>query len=269
MKRRIVALFIISISLLVTGAALAHEQQHTDATATAVPQAGMDHSMDHSMEHSMESMGAGTAACDPQTFVLQQQAYANALAAFEQAYQADPDAALLMVYNIGLTYQAFAQSCGFVPPDTENHGHGAEETPDPAHDHSAAAHMELAMSLGDPENGRTLFTTLQPQAGFACATCHRVDTTETLIGPGLVNVANPSHDPSQHQHGGAAAEPSGTPQPERSMDEVIAYIRTSILNPGDYVVPGFPDLLMPRVYGQIFSEQEVNDIIAYLLTLHE
>ena len=56
---------------------------------------------------------------------------------------------------------------------------------------------------------------------------------------------------------------------ERTMDEVVTYIRTSILQPSDFIVPGFPDLLMPQIYAQVFSDQEVNDLIAYLLTLHE
>jgi hypothetical protein len=101
---------------------------------------------------------------------------------------------------------------------------------------------------GDPQNGQRLFNELQPQAGFACATCHRVDSEERLIGPGLLNV-------SEHV----------THRPVNQDAET--YIRTSIMDPGAFVVETFPDMLMPRLYGQIFTEQQINDLVSYLLTL--
>ena len=44
------------------------------------------------------------------------------------------------------------------------------------------------------------------------------------------------------------------------------YIRDSILNPGDYVVEGFPDA-MQRNLGDRLTAEQLNDIIAFLLTL--
>lgn len=258
MKVLVVLLTVVSSVLLTVAVAVAQDQQPTPAAENAGPsQNGMSH---------MESM-MSEPHCDVVTFVLQQQAYSNALSAFARAFDTNPDAALRSVYNIGLTYQTFAQSCGFVPPEEPEHGH--DEDHDAADEHSTEAHMELAMSIGDPENGHTLFNTVIPETGFACATCHRVDTSETLIGPGLVSVANPAHDPSQHEHDGAATEVTQEAHMEKSMDEVIDYIRTSIQHPSEFMVPGFPDLLMPQIYAQVLTEQQINDVIAYLLTLHE
>lgn len=251
MKLRVIMLTALLTFLLIYGVSLAQDHQ---PEATSEP-AGHGHA---ETEHTDST--ASESHCDVETFVLQQQAYATALGAFAQAYQADPEAALRTVYNVGLTYQMFAEDCGFVPSEAAVQGHDEDE-------HSPAAHMELAMSIGDPENGQVLFTTLVPETGFACATCHRVDSTETLIGPGLLNVADPSHDPSQHQHGGGEVAVTESAHTERTMDEVIDYMRTSILHPSDFVVPGFPDLLMPQVYGELLSEHEINDIVAYLLTL--
>jgi cytochrome c2 len=101
---------------------------------------------------------------------------------------------------------------------------------------------------GDAANGEALFNTFQGDAGFACATCHRADSEDRLIGPGLLNV-------------GARAETrvDGT--------DTVEYIRTSIINPGAYVVETFPDGLMPQNWADIYAEDEINDLIAYLLTL--
>ncbi len=121
----------------------------------------------------------------------------------------------------------------------------------PTTDQSVTVEMETpaqAALSGDPQNGQLLFNELQPQAGFACATCHRIDSEERLIGPGLLNVS----EHVTHRPAGQDAE---------------TYIRTSIMDPGAFVVETFPDMLMPRIYSQIFTEQEINDLVAYLLTL--
>jgi cytochrome c2 len=99
----------------------------------------------------------------------------------------------------------------------------------------------------DMVNGRRLFSTFQPTAGIACSTCHRVDSEERLVGPGLLNVA---------RRAGATV---------KGMD-VVDYLRESIVNPGAYVVAGYADI-MPRNWGRIFSRKQIDDLIAYLLTL--
>ncbi len=101
---------------------------------------------------------------------------------------------------------------------------------------------------GDAANGQVLFNELQAQAGFACATCHYFNQEAQLIGPGLLNVS-------------VRAE---TRVPGQSAYD---YIHQSIVNPSAYVVEGFPDNLMPKIYAELFTEQQINDIIAYLYTL--
>jgi cytochrome c2 len=104
------------------------------------------------------------------------------------------------------------------------------------------------VSQSDPEHGKQLFNTFFDQAGYMCATCHRVDSEEKLIGPGQLNV--------------------GVRAATRVPGQVAErYIYNSITNPQAFVVPGYPQNLMPQVYSKIFSEQDIYDLIAYLMTL--
>ena len=104
---------------------------------------------------------------------------------------------------------------------------------------------------GDPVRGKELFNTVRSEVAFACATCHYPDQETRLLGPGLQNVSER-----------AATRVEGM--------SAYDYIHTSIVNPNAFIVPGdppYPENLMPQVYGTLWTEQELNDIIAYLFTL--
>ena len=94
-----------------------------------------------------------------------------------------------------------------------------------------------------------MYHTMFDEAGYACATCHNTDTEEKKVGPGLLHVSQraPNRIP------GLAAE---------------RYIYNSITDPSSFVVPDYPDNLMPHVYKDLFTEQQIYDIIAYLMTLN-
>jgi mono/diheme cytochrome c family protein len=112
----------------------------------------------------------------------------------------------------------------------------------------------VLVSISDPVHGQQLFTTFFDQAGYMCATCHRVDSEDRLIGPGLLNIG------MRAGAGGHATHGDGSESPER-------YIYTSITNSQAFVVEGYPENLMPQMYSQILSEQDIYDLIAYLMTL--
>jgi mono/diheme cytochrome c family protein len=105
-----------------------------------------------------------------------------------------------------------------------------------------------ASSAGDAEAGRELFNEVRGEVNFACATCHFFDREDMLIGPGLLNVATRAETRVDGQ----------------TADE---YLHNSIVHPGDYVVEGFVDGLMPQVYGDIFTEEQISNLVAYLKTL--
>lgn len=80
-----------------------------------------------------------------------------------------------------------------------------------------------------------------------CATCHALAPDTVIVGPSLAGIASRAAD----RVPGQSAE---------------AYLRDSIINPGHFIVPGFPDV-MQRNLGEKLSAEQINDIITFLLTL--
>jgi nitric oxide reductase subunit C len=93
------------------------------------------------------------------------------------------------------------------------------------------------------ERGRYWFT--RPPAN--CATCHALEPDAVIVGPSLAGIA-----------ARAATRVSG--------QSAEAYIRNSILNPGDFIVPGFQNVMVQNLADSLSSDQ-INDIIAFLMTL--
>ncbi len=99
--------------------------------------------------------------------------------------------------------------------------------------------------------GQVLFNTMQPEAGFACATCHYPNSDRRLIGPGLKDMLK-------------KAVSYGIGQTLQD------YLHESIVTPDAFIVPGeppYPTGLMPENYADIFSDADLKDLIAYLMTL--
>lgn len=100
---------------------------------------------------------------------------------------------------------------------------------------------------GDPEVGERLFNTnLEGRGdGRACSECHSLDGTR-LKAPSLMEI-------SQHSielKAGVTVE---------------EFLRQSILEPEAVNDGDYPDI-MPTVYGDVLTEQQVNDLIAFLLS---
>lgn len=110
--------------------------------------------------------------------------------------------------------------------------------------------VSVLVSLADPARGQELFnTTFDTASGpYMCGTCHIIDSETVLIGPGLYNIVNRAQ----------------TRVPDQSPAQ---YIFNSIKHPNDYVVEGFVPGIMPANYEQILSDDDIYNIVAYLLTL--
>jgi len=81
----------------------------------------------------------------------------------------------------------------------------------------------------------------------SCGSCHAIAGSGGNIGPPLTHI-------------GTIA---GTRQPGTSAED---YLRTSITDPGAYVVPGFPDS-MSRGLARGLSADDLDALVRYLLSL--
>lgn len=80
-----------------------------------------------------------------------------------------------------------------------------------------------------------------------CASCHSNVADQIIVGPSLFGVG-------QRAAGRVPGQDAQT------------YLLTSIMNPGTYVVEGFDDL-MPQSFAKSLTGEEIDAVIAYLLTL--
>ncbi len=108
----------------------------------------------------------------------------------------------------------------------------------------APSPVEVSAASDDPAvRGRALFS--QPPA--ICSTCHSLEPDVVIIGPSLAGVASRA----ETRVAGQTAE---------------AYLRSSIIHPEAFIVPGFQDV-MQKNFGSVLSADQINDLIAFLLTL--
>jgi nitric oxide reductase subunit C len=81
-----------------------------------------------------------------------------------------------------------------------------------------------------------------------CITCHSLDEGVTLVGP---------------SHAGLASRSEGVAE---GMT-VAEYLEQSITEPDAIVTDGFSPGVMYQNYGSDLSDQEISDLVAFLLTL--
>lgn len=100
---------------------------------------------------------------------------------------------------------------------------------------------------GDAARGKKLFA--EGVGGLpSCETCHTTDDTRR-VGPGLGNIGLVANE----RVSGQSAE---------------QYLLASIVEPDKYVVDDYSNI-MPTGFGEALTEQQLLDLIAYLLSLHE
>jgi len=114
----------------------------------------------------------------------------------------------------------------------------------------AESTSDASIPVDSPEGrGQVLFFE-NNETGFACASCHYV-SERRLIGPGLANIEERAADYNPY-------------------DDIQEYIRMSIVAPADILTPhepAYPQNVMPQIYGDVYSADEIDDLIAYILSL--
>jgi mono/diheme cytochrome c family protein len=116
---------------------------------------------------------------------------------------------------------------------------------------AAATPSVTVVAESAAERGRLLFHEFVPEVGFACATCHYSTSDQRLIGPGLAGVG----------------------QRVQSYKLNVAapdYLREAITMPDAFVAyadPAYPAGVMPDTYGDILTNDQIDDLIAFLLSL--
>jgi len=102
--------------------------------------------------------------------------------------------------------------------------------------------------VGDIARGEAIFSSGRNGAP-PCSTCHLVRENQTgfSLGPNLAGVSTR-----------AATRVEG--------EDADAYLHESILEPKAHIVPGYRDMMYPA-YGDHLSEQDLEDLIAYLKSL--
>ncbi len=101
---------------------------------------------------------------------------------------------------------------------------------------------------GDPRAGKDLFYENSLGTNAGCRICHSMEPGVRLVGPSLAGVATRA----------------ATRIPGMSAEE---YLRQSIVNPDAYVVEGYPKGQMVPNLGAILSEEQIDDLVAFLMTL--
>lgn len=99
------------------------------------------------------------------------------------------------------------------------------------------------LASADPSLGQQLAT------ANGCLSCHQMDPNQTVVAPSWYNVANTAIVRNPANEGPAA------------------YLYHSIVAPNDFLVQGYSAGLMPQNYHEILAEEQIVDIVAYLLTL--
>lgn len=99
---------------------------------------------------------------------------------------------------------------------------------------------------GNPRAGERLFKSTTAN----CSSCHSIEDFQTIVGPSLKGIAV------------RAAY-------KREDVSAANYIRGVITNPGTALLPNPTPGIMPITYAEKLTPQQIEDLVAYLLTLQQ
>jgi cytochrome c len=106
-------------------------------------------------------------------------------------------------------------------------------------------------AVGDAERGRQIWEDGGGVASAKCSDCHSLDGSEQTF----VNHMAPTWQ--------GISGLAGDRVPGLSAQE---YLRESIVDPDAYIVQGYSDNLMPKGFKFLLSEEDIDNLVAFLLT---
>jgi ferredoxin len=109
-------------------------------------------------------------------------------------------------------------------------------------------YYEDAKIGADPIAGERLYYESSLGTNASCRICHSLEPDENLVGPSFAGIATRA----ENRVPGLTAE---------------EYIRQSIIDPDAFVVEGYPSGLMIPTLSENLSDEQVDDLVAFLLTL--
>ena len=102
---------------------------------------------------------------------------------------------------------------------------------------------------GDPTAaGKELYEQATIGSAAGCKTCHSLEPGVIIIGPSMAGIGT---------HAASVV-------PGMSAEE---YLKQSILDPNAHVVENFPPSVMPNVFDTQLTEEQVNQLVAFMLSL--
>jgi len=102
----------------------------------------------------------------------------------------------------------------------------------------------------DVAAGQELFNQTVIGVNGGCVTCHSIEEGVVIVGPSLVEWSHKAEEYGE-DFGMTAEE----------------FTRGAILDPNAFIEKGFPADTMPAYWGEVLTEEEVDNLVAFLLSL--
>ena len=105
---------------------------------------------------------------------------------------------------------------------------------------------EIMSAIASADPGRAESVSL----ANGCVGCHSVDPAQQMTGPTWYHMGDT-----------AVSRVAG--------ESPAYYLYESIVNPGAYIVPNYAAGIMPATFGETLSDQDLADLLVYMLAQHQ